>query len=481
MGQPWTVFFVVTVAVPSSEELTLAIIGELWQIGRGYNVVVVFQQDNLLNLYTWFPYSSHDNCGDVKNVVLINQWVMEGEGKFVREGSLYPSKIPSNFHGCTVNLSVLMRGGPEDEMYSQYFLTHNITRNYINEFTNVAPVFEDIITSMQSLWDGESDMVFGGLPLVVKEISKAEPTFPYFAVELNWFVPCPKPFSRLQKISHIFSPSVWVAIVGVLFLVTVTSWCLAKQSKDIRSYTTLSSVLYNVWAVTVGVPVTGMPRSLRFRLLFLVFVFYCFAIGTVFQTYMTSFLVDPGYENQLNSVDEILDSGIAFGYTEEVNIFFTYSSDLRHKEVAERAEICSTYKLCIDRIRETGSFASFDFIWVVQNYTNVINDHSTVCLLNNDDYAFIFLTTYVQKRTFFLELLNKYIIHFFEFGMFVRLTRGSLYVPKPIRDNFNMSDGYFAFALSHLHIAFYFLFVGHILSFLLFLCEVFYHFRLRCV
>jgi hypothetical protein len=97
----------VTVKVRNSEELALSIFRELWQIGRGYNVVVVVQQGDLLNLYTWFPYSSHDNCAGVKNLVLINQLVMEGEGKFVREGSLYPYKIATNFHGCTVNLSAL--------------------------------------------------------------------------------------------------------------------------------------------------------------------------------------------------------------------------------------------------------------------------------------------------------------------------------------------------------------------------------------
>ena len=100
---------VVTVKMTDSGEFVLSIIREVWQIGRGYNVVVVVQQGDLLNLYTWFPYSSHDNCADVKNVVLINQWVMEGEGKFVRETSLYPYKIPSNFHGCTVNLSALWK------------------------------------------------------------------------------------------------------------------------------------------------------------------------------------------------------------------------------------------------------------------------------------------------------------------------------------------------------------------------------------
>jgi len=105
---------VFTVKVTNSEELAISVIRELWQIGRGYNVVVVVQQDDLLNLYTWFPYSSQDNCADVKNVVLINQWVMEGEGKFLREISIYPCKFPSNFQGCIVNLLTQMKGGVED-------------------------------------------------------------------------------------------------------------------------------------------------------------------------------------------------------------------------------------------------------------------------------------------------------------------------------------------------------------------------------
>jgi hypothetical protein len=196
---------------------------------------------------------------------------------------------------------------------------------------------------------------------------------------------------------------------------------------------------------------------------------------------MTSFLVDPGYENQLKSLDEILDSGIAFGYIEEIVLFFSLSSDLRHKEVVERAEICVTYEVCIDRIRETGNFAIFAPMFLVQNYKNVINDHSTICLLNDDDYDFVFLTTYVQKGSFILESLNKYITLSIESGMIARMTRDIVYVPKPTRNIIGVSGGYFVFTLSHLGIALYILFVGQGVGFLLLLCEVFYHFRLRYV
>jgi hypothetical protein len=240
----------------------------------------------------------------------------------------------------------------------------------------------------------------------------------------------------------------------------------------------MSSALYNICAVTVGVPVTGMPRSLRFRLLFLVFVWYCSAINTVFQTFLTSFLVDPGYENQLASLDEILDSGIEFGHLGYSKMFLGLSSDLRHKEVIEIGEVCWNIEECFDRIRETGNFAVFAPMWVVQYYPNTVNDHSTICLLNDDGYGFIFMASYFQKGSFFLESVNKCIFLSIESGMFGRAAKNSGYVPKPIRQNTDVSDGYFVFTLSHLGIAFYILFVGHGVSFLLFF---FFFFFLRIV
>ena len=115
-------------------------------------------------------------------------------------------------------------------------------------------------------------------------------------------------------------------------------------------------------------------------------------------------------------------------------------------------------------------------MWAVQIYTNAINDHSTVCLLNDHDYDFVFLTTYVQKGSFFLESLNKFVCLYIESGMIHRNVKDSVYVPRPVRNNTDLSEGYFVFTLNHLRIAFYILFFGQGVSFLMFLCEASYHF-----
>ena len=110
-----------------------------------------------------------------------------------------------------------------------------------------------------------------------------------------------------------------------------------------------------------------------------------------------------------------------------------------------------------------------------------MNDHSTVCVLNDHDYEFVFITTYLQKGSFFLESLNKFVTLYTESGLIHRMVKDSVYMSRSIRNNTDVSEGYFVFTLSHLHIVFYILYLGHGVSFLMFLCEVFYHFLLRYV
>jgi len=76
----------------------------LWQVARIVNVVVLipnqFQYRSLhavsttkttaadrLNLYTWFPYKL-GGCGEVQDVILLDEWVFENNGKFLKNAQL---------------------------------------------------------------------------------------------------------------------------------------------------------------------------------------------------------------------------------------------------------------------------------------------------------------------------------------------------------------------------------------------------------
>jgi hypothetical protein len=52
-----------------------------------------------LGIYTWFQYLGPNRCSVVDEAVLLDMWLMAGEGSFVRNSFLFPKKIIDNFHG----------------------------------------------------------------------------------------------------------------------------------------------------------------------------------------------------------------------------------------------------------------------------------------------------------------------------------------------------------------------------------------------
>lgn len=72
----------------------------------------------VLGLYTWFPYRGPNHCSRVDKAVLLDVWLMTGEGTSFRNSSLFPTKIKSSLHRCELRLST-----------KQTFAVGNITQN----------------------------------------------------------------------------------------------------------------------------------------------------------------------------------------------------------------------------------------------------------------------------------------------------------------------------------------------------------------
>ena len=50
----------------------------------------------MLDLYSGFPYEN-GNCEKVKEISLVDQWVLENKGTFSEDKKLCPLKIQNNF------------------------------------------------------------------------------------------------------------------------------------------------------------------------------------------------------------------------------------------------------------------------------------------------------------------------------------------------------------------------------------------------
>jgi hypothetical protein len=75
-------------------------------------------------------------------------------------------------------------------------------------------------------------------------------------------------------------------------------------------------------------------------------VCYCAAVNTVFQAYLTTFLLKPGYVKPIKIAEEMLKSEMKFSFLEGDAIFFKDNSDSVRSEILKNSVDCSHWKMC---------------------------------------------------------------------------------------------------------------------------------------
>ena len=101
----------------------------------------------------------------------------------------------------------------------------------------------------------------------------------------------------------------------------------------------------------MGISATNIPNNWKIRLLFLVYVCYCFAMSTVFQAFFISFLVEPGYEKKFETFDDLLHCNLSYGYNDAMEGGMGTTSYEEHNSFpTSRRQDCNDILECTKRI-----------------------------------------------------------------------------------------------------------------------------------
>jgi hypothetical protein len=278
------------------------------------------------------------SCGEAQKVILLDEWVMEHNGRFAENADLYPTKVPKNFMGCPIKVGTI-------GIDPYVIITENYTQNYgslayrLTGFTVeilkflceemnltaffLAPSlnldFYSFASVKADLSDCISDVLTGTIPLVPAYVTaEYDATIPFMHESMKMFVPCPKAIPGTQKLMTTFSLSVWLTMGLVLLLTTAVFWCAGNVSyrsvcNETHTYQSLSHCFHCAWAVFLGVAVPQQPTTSTLRAFFLLYVCFCFAISTVFQAFFVSYLVEPMYEKTLETLDDLMESEVVYG------------------------------------------------------------------------------------------------------------------------------------------------------------------------
>jgi hypothetical protein len=383
--------------------------------------------------------------------------------------------------------------GLEVKFVELIFKRLNLTAEYSvspNTKDSYFPLFRETI---QQLEPASSDIAIGVLPFHSSFIGIAEATIPYLYIRVSWYVPCPNLAKCWNSIYRIFGSLVWACFSAVAILAVIIMWLLAKYETQIHvressNYMTIIYCIYNVWAVITAVSVPQKPVSLSLRIFFIAWVWYTVAMTTVYQAYLFGFLVNPGFEKSITTLNELMESGMEYGYPGDTGgITF---SDPPYDIIRKNRKICKTIYKCLQRVIERKDFATiFDSFHAEYFRKRLLfhNIHVHLCTLQEDITIFR-VSTYMAKGNPLLHRFNEIITRVFEAGFYGKWYKDFLSSSRlddhPIDDDdTNFSDfesnelntDYSPFSLIHLRVAFQTLLTGQIFSTFVFLVEVLYY------
>jgi hypothetical protein len=454
------------------------------------------------DLYTWFPYES-GQCGKTEEVVLLDRCVLGKHRPLSTNISLFSSKTPLNFHGCPLrvstrdtrpNMILAMDNKTDGRITYEYTGTEAVYLLLLNERMNMTLVFlpppkkmylmDFFYYSLSSILSGDADIAMGNFPLNHLPLAYSEHTTPYLHGKYKWYVPCAKPIRRIDNLINLFTAPAWLVLVLLLVLSAATFWCIANipyrcVTKESLAYRNLSQCCSKVWAAFLGVSVAEMPRTFRLRIFFFLFVCYCFAINTVFQAYFTSFLIEPVYDKQIHTFDELQSNKLRYlehPSMTELGVFLNY---YKHKKLRGNHERCLDYEQCLSRLLagERVTMIVLDH-WAEYAASISGRGQASLCAIDENEFSMGF-TMYLSKGSLFRDRFNVLIQRCLEAGLGNKY-RSQLTWNLTLQRSGEQGGGdvgssnnvYFAFTVSHLEVAFCLLAFGGALSSIVFIAEL---------
>ena len=474
------------------------------------NITPVSQPSTMFELHTWFPYDSPDQCSTVHDVVLLDSWTTEGQGRFIKNANLYPIKIKNNLHTCPVvatTFPLRVAVGKAKEINTEKETNTKITYSEGWEVNSLKTVVECLNSSIYFIlpppnnekWGdildngsftgltgdlvyNRADIGFAAWPLNPRSLQVLDATKIYFRDEWVWWVPCAKKIPRWKSIFMVFSTGTWAAVLfSIVFSLFVMVFLAKGERRTVilqewQVYKRFPSCFSSACAVLFAVSVTPMPRTWPVRVFFASWVCYCLAITNIFDAFLITYLIDPGLQHQINSFEEIVASGNDFGYHLTIGAIVEESDD----NVMKQRILCDNDDTppCLDWVAYHDNFSLLSSV-TFMDYTLTRwyldgNGKPLICQAGDTFYGANYVT-YMTKGSPLLSHFNRVITQLIEAGFLSHMLKQRMDLQRiqaAARARDVIVGEYYNLSMEHLQGAFLICFGGLMLSCIAFAGEL---------
>lgn len=444
-----------------------------------------------VGVYTWYPYRlPFGRCGELRQVFHLNTCLSTGstKGRYLNNSPIFDQKIPYNLNGCSFRVSTL-KFHPFI-IYDNYTLDGSEIRLILNlaEKMNVSLKLKVSLGPdrkgqqlSNGTWTGlrgeiiygSSDMIFGHILTNLDDHLLFDDTIVYSSDKFTWFIARADAYPRWLSMARVFTPKLWlVLLISIPVAAFVMKWLSRKGSVELWSY--VKSV-FAFWASLLCVG-ADIPYSTTLRIFFLSWIIFSLAVNTVFQTFVTSYLVDPGLQHQIDNAEELYESNSVFAFPGTIDKFFTkqFLDNLKPRIRADPV-------VCLDYVANKDNFATVAGRKLVEYFSEDLAKRGSKheIFRFREDLFQLSTVMLLPKGSPLHELLNEILFRTFEAGLVDKFYKDIIIenqIKAGIREMSALIDEYIPLSLSHLQASFLFLFLGLGISSVVLLLEQ----SLRC-
>lgn len=111
----------------------------------------------------------------------------------------------------------------------------------------------------------------------------------------------------------IFRTTTWLVLVALFFLSTATWYVLGRVTSERKAHKRFSMCTLNSWSVFLGISAANRPDRLPLRVFFIMLTLYALNVATIYTSKLILVFKTPPYEEQIDTIEEIIESGMPIG------------------------------------------------------------------------------------------------------------------------------------------------------------------------
>ena len=313
----------------------------MWTI-QIYNVIVMFEENNEVLVYTFFPFNAM-KCDDT-TPVLINRIF---DGNFLNGSeNIFPDKM-ENLFNCPVRLSMSMSAQPfiiptffSNGSYKleggevEFIETLAKILNFKIKITFLGDegyIYENgsAAGSYKALLDGEADISMGNWAMKQIRLNFFDCTNSYSILNYVLLVPPGARFTPFENLICPFAPTVWGLVLVVYLFGFGIIIIIRRQKVAFRNFVFGSQVqhpMLNMFSGFIGGMQTILPRKNFARFLLMCFLLYSLVIRTLYQASYFQIIKSGKEHKPVQSINEIVQKDFKI-YVSHGNADILYSVD----------------------------------------------------------------------------------------------------------------------------------------------------------